>query len=94
MLSDTYSDHVKLNHGRYSKYQLCSSVFDMAHDQILFFRDKSILNGPSVLQGDQSAIEHLQRPPQAQQQVPVFKIDMVHVYKLFLMHTWYLLYSS
>ena len=29
MLSDTLSDLVKLNHGEYNKYQLCSSKIDM-----------------------------------------------------------------
>ena len=41
-LSDTLSDLNKLNHGEYSKYQLCSSKTDMTHVYMLFFKDKSI----------------------------------------------------
>ena len=37
MLSDTLNDLIKLNHGEYSKYKLCSSIVDMA----LFFKDQS-----------------------------------------------------
>ena len=38
MLSDTLSDLDKLNHGEYSKYQLCSSKIDMVDVYILFFK--------------------------------------------------------
>ena len=53
----------------------------MAHVYILFFKDKLIKNGPSVIQGDQDALGHPQRFCQAQpwgvQQVPLmfFKPD-------------------
>ena len=39
MLLDTLSDLAKLNHGEYSKYQLCSPKIDMAHVYILLFKD-------------------------------------------------------
>ena len=61
----------------------------MTHVYMLFFKDKSIENGPSLIQGDQDALGHPQRPRQAQprpvQQVPVMfiKIDMTLVYMLF-----------
>ena len=42
MLSDTLSDLDKLNHGEFSKSQLWTSKFDMAHVYILFFKDKLI----------------------------------------------------
>ena len=48
MLSDTPSDLVKLNHGKFSKYHLCPSKIDMAHVHTIFFKDKSIQNGPKV----------------------------------------------
>ena len=31
MLSDTLSNLVKLNHGKYGQYHLCSSIFNIAH---------------------------------------------------------------
>ena len=50
----------------------------MVHVYILFFKGKSIKNGPSVIQGDQDALGHPQRPRQAQpwgvQQVPLMFI--------------------
>ena len=42
VLLDTLSDLDKLNQGEYSKYQLCSSKFDMTDVYMLFFKDKSI----------------------------------------------------
>ena len=46
----------------------------MKHVYMLFFKDKSIENGPSMIQGDQEAFGHPQRPFQGQpcvvQQVP------------------------
>ena len=42
MLLDTISDLVKLNQGKYSKYQLCSSKTDITQVYMLFFKDKSI----------------------------------------------------
>ena len=42
MLSDTLSDLVKINHGEYSKYQLCFSKIDVTHIYMLFFKDISI----------------------------------------------------
>ena len=56
MLSDTQSDLDKLNLGEYSKHQLFSSKIYMAHDYIIFFKDKTILNGSSVIQSDQDAL--------------------------------------
>ena len=47
-ISDTLSNLVKLNHGEYSKYQLFSSKIDTIHVYMLFFEDKSILNGPRL----------------------------------------------
>ena len=41
-LSDTLSILEKLNQGKYSKYQLCSSKIDMTHVYMLIFKDKSI----------------------------------------------------
>ena len=41
-LSNTLSDLDKLNQGKYSKYQFCSSKLGMTHDYMLFFKDKSI----------------------------------------------------
>ena len=85
-LSDTLCDHDKLNQG---KYQFCSSKIDMKHVYMLFFKDKSISNSPSVIQGDQEALGHPQRPRQAQprrvQQIPVMFIKTwyTHVYMLF-----------
>ena len=49
MLSDTLSNLVKLNHGKFSKYHLCPSKIDMAHVYILFFKNKSLQNGPKVI---------------------------------------------
>ena len=49
MLSDTLSNIVKLNHGEFSKNHLCPSKIDMAYVYILFFKDKSIQNGPKVI---------------------------------------------
>ena len=47
----------------------------MTHVYMLFFKDKSIEDGPSMIQGDQEAFGHPQRPFQGQpcgvQQVPV-----------------------
>ena len=40
VLLDTLSDLDILNQGEYSKYQLCSSKFNMTH--VYFFKDKSI----------------------------------------------------
>ena len=78
VLLDTLSELDKLNKGEYSKYQLCSSKTDMTHVYMLFFKDKSISNSPSVIQGDQEALGHPQRPRQAQprrvQQVPIMFI--------------------
>ena len=56
MLSETLSNFVKLNHGKYSKYQLFSLKFDLAHVVILFFKYKLIKNSPSVIQVDQDAL--------------------------------------
>ena len=61
MRSDTLSDLVKLNHGEFCKYHLCPSKIDNAHVYILFFKDKSIQNGPKVIDG---ALGHSQRPHQ------------------------------
>ena len=75
VLSDTLSNLDKLNYSQYSKSQLCSSKIDMTIVYILSFKDKSILNGPSVIQDDQDALGHPQQPREAQpwrvQQVPV-----------------------
>ena len=52
----------------------------MTHVYMLFFKDKSIEDGPSMIQGDQKAFAHPQRPFQGQpcgvQQVPVMFIKM------------------
>ena len=40
MLLDTLSDIVKVNHGEYSKDQLYLPKIDMAHVDILLFKDK------------------------------------------------------
>ena len=42
MLSDALSDLVKLNHGEYRKYHLCSSKFDMAIVNKLIFRQMDL----------------------------------------------------
>ena len=82
MLSDTLSNLEKFNQGEYSNYQLCSSKFDKAHVYSLFFKDKLILNGPSVIQGDQDVPGHPQRPRQAQpwgeQQVPLMSMKNLY----------------
>ena len=53
--------------------------YDMAHVYILYFKDNLILNGPRMIQGDQNALGHLQRPLQGQpwgvQQVPLMSIQ-------------------
>ena len=41
MLSDTFSDLFKVNHGEFSKYHLCPSKIDMLHVYILFYKDIS-----------------------------------------------------
>ena len=62
MLSDTFSILNKLNHGKYSKYQLCSSKINiqsinpMIQIQILL----------KWFQGTQDALGHPKRPRQAQ----------------------------
>ena len=52
----------------------------MARVYIQFFKDKSILNSSSVIQGEKVALGHPQRPRQAQpwgvQQVPFIFIKM------------------
>ena len=47
-----------------------SSKIEMTHFYMLFFKDKSIKNGLSKVQGDQDALRHPQQPHQVQQ-VPV-----------------------
>ena len=37
---------------------------DMTHVYMLFFKDKLIQNSPSMIQGDQEALGHPQRPRQ------------------------------
>ena len=49
MLSDTLSDLAKVNHWEFSKYHLCPSKINMVHAYILFFKDKSTLNGSKVI---------------------------------------------
>ena len=70
-LSDTLSDLDKFIYGEYSKHQLCSSWFDMAHVYIVFLKDKLILNGLGVMQGDQGALGHHLRP----RQVPPWRVQ-------------------
>ena len=88
MLSDTLSNY-KLNQGEYSKYQVCSSKFGMAHVYILFLKDNLILNGPSMIQGDQDALGHPQRLRKinhgefSKYHLCPSKIDMAHVHVLF-----------
>ena len=54
----------------------------MTHVYTLFFKDKSIENGPCMIQGDQEALRHPQRPRQAQplgvQQVPLMSINYLY----------------
>ena len=49
-LKDTLNNLYKLNHGKYGKYQLCSSKIDMAYDDTLSFEEKWIKNGPRCYQ--------------------------------------------
>ena len=61
MLLDTHSDLVKLNHGEFTKYHLCPSKNDMAHVYVLFFKDKSIQNGPKVIMVLSDALSYLDK---------------------------------
>ena len=49
-LKDTLNNLYKLYHGKYGKYQLCSSKIDMTYDDTLSFEEKWIKNGPRYYQ--------------------------------------------
>ena len=81
MLSVTLSDLVKLNHGELSKFHSCPSQIDMMHVYVLFFKVKSIQNGPKVimvLSNTLSDLNKLNYGEYSKYQLCSSKIDMTH----------------
>ena len=83
---DTLSDLVNLNYWEFSKYHLCPSKIDMAYVYILFFKDKSIQNGPKVIMVLSDTLSNLDKHnygEYSKYQLCSSKIDMTYVYMLF-----------
>ena len=71
-----------LNHGEFSKHNLCPSKIDMAHVNIQLFKDKSIQNGPKVimvLSDTLSDLNKLNFGEYSKNQFCSSKIEMAHV---------------
>ena len=85
-LSDTLSDLVKVNHGKFSKFHLCPSKIDSVHVDILFYKDKSNQNGPKVnivLWDTLSDLNKLNYGKYSKKQLCSSKINITHGHILF-----------